>query len=82
MDTKLEKYYEDMNETFNSQGWAIFVEENLSPMFLAVSNIQSSKTEQDFWMNKGRADVLQFILKWPETVRQAQKENEDEETAL
>jgi hypothetical protein len=80
IDVELQKYYEQRNDMFSTQGWKDLVEdvENLrKPLF----NIKSIKTQDELQFRKGQIDIIDWVLGLKEMSDKAHKDLQEGEDA-
>ena len=70
MDQKLQHYYEELFNTFSSPGWA-YMTEDIEKMLAFTKDLTYTNTEQDLFVNKGRMDILNWILNFKGVAEQA-----------
>lgn len=78
-----EKYFRDLNDMFNSDGWKHLIEE-LKVNAMNVNSVELTKDSDDLMFRKGQLAIIANILNLPATVEQAQAEFEsgdEDETA-
>ena len=70
MDKETEAWYENQFELFNQKGWKDCLEK-AKEMTDAYNDIRNLNTSDDLWLNKGRLDMLDWLLTWEESVNKA-----------
>jgi len=61
MNKELQEYYDELFSMFASRGWG-FLAEDMGKLLDQVSLIDASSNEQELFANKGRVDILRWII--------------------
>lgn len=77
MDKATEKYYDDLQGMFMTDGWKEFMKE-LSANALQINSVEATKDNEDLYFRKGQLNILSFILSLESTVDHLQKEDSNE----
>jgi|TARA_S200002703_G_scaffold109237_1_gene94999 hypothetical protein len=77
MDKATEKYYDDLQGMFMTDGWKEFMKE-LSANALQINSVEATKDNEDLYFRKGQLNILSFILNLESTVDHLQKEDSNE----
>lgn len=77
MDKATEKYYDDLQGMFMTDGWKEFMKE-LSANALQINSVEATKDKEDLYFRKGQLNILSFILNLESTVDHLQKEDSNE----
>jgi hypothetical protein len=73
----LTKYYEDLIDTFSTDGWKLIMEK-VKEIRASVSDISYCKDQDEFLFKKGRVAELDYWLSFERLHRDAYKEIENE----
>jgi len=77
MDREEEKYYDDLQGMFMTDGWKELIKE-LSANALQINSVEATKDNEDLHFRKGQLNILSFILNLESTVDHLQKEGSNE----
>jgi len=77
MDKATEKYYDDLQGMFMTDGWKELMKE-LSANALQINSVEATKDNEDLYFRKGQLNILSFILNLESTVDHLQKEGSNE----
>ena len=77
MDKATEKYYDDLQGMFMTDGWKEFMKE-LSANARQINSVEATKDNEDLYFRKGQLNILSFILNLESTVDHLQKEDSNE----
>ena len=77
MDKEEEKYYDDLQGMFMTDGWKELMKE-LSANALQINSVEATKDNEDLHFRKGQLNILSFILNLESTVDHLQKEGSNE----
>jgi len=77
MDREEEKYYDDLQGMFMTDGWKELMKE-LSANALQINSVEATKDNEDLHFRKGQLNILSFILNLESTVDHLQKEGSNE----
>lgn len=77
MDKEVEKYYNNLQDTFMTDGWKDLMKE-LSANALHINSVEATKDENDLHFRKGQLNILSFILNLESTVDHLQREGSNE----
>jgi len=77
MDKATEKYYDDLQGMFMTDGWKELMKE-LSANALQINSVEAAKDNEDLHFRKGQLNILSFILNLESTVDHLQKEGSNE----
>jgi hypothetical protein len=77
MDKATEKYYDDLQGMFMTDGWKELMKE-LSANALQINSVEATKDNEDLYFRKGQLNILSFILNLESTVDHLQKEDSNE----
>ena len=77
MDKETEKYYDDLQGMFMTDGWKELMKE-LSANALQINSVEATKDNEDLYFRKGQLNILSFILNLESTVDYLQKEDSNE----
>jgi len=77
MDKATEKYYDDLQGMFMTDGWKELMKE-LSANALQINSVEATKDNEDLHFRKGQLNILSFILNLESTVDHLQKEDSNE----
>ena len=77
MDKATEKYYDDLQGMFITDGWKELMKE-LSANALQINSVEATKDNEDLYFRKGQLNILSFILNLESTVDHLQKEDSNE----
>jgi len=80
IDVQLQKYYEERNNMFSTQGWKDFVED-VETLRKPLFNIKSVKTQDDLQFRKGQIDIIDWVLGLKEMSDKAYKDLQEAEDA-
>jgi len=62
---ELQEYYEELFSMFATKGWE-FLAEDMKRVLDQVTSIDASNNEQELFVNKGRTDILRWVLGFKE----------------
>jgi hypothetical protein len=77
MDREEEKYYDDLQGMFMTDGWKELMKE-LSANALQINSVEATKDNNDLHFRKGQLNIISFILNLESTVDHLQKEGSNE----
>lgn len=77
MDKATEKYYDDLQGMFMTDGWKELMKE-LSANALQINSVEATKDNEDLYFRKGQLNILSFVLNLESTVDHLQKEDSNE----
>ena len=77
MDREEEKYYDDLQGMFMTDGWKELMKE-ISANALQINSVEATKDNEDLHFRKGQLNILSFILNLESTVDHLQKEGSNE----
>lgn len=77
MDKAEEKYYNDLQDMFMTEGWKELLKE-LSANALQINSVEATKDNEDMHFRKGQLNILSFILNLESTIDHLQKEGSNE----
>lgn len=82
MNLEDQKFFEACREMFMSDGWKAFQQEIVNG--IAAIRIEACESADDFWMAKGRLQILHQIAGWESAVlaAEAQASEDADEKAL
>ena len=66
----LQDYYEAIFSTFSSKGWEYFLED-AKKLLTQYQDIRNSNSNEEFMFNRGRVDVLLWIINFKELAKQS-----------
>lgn len=76
IDKELQTYYENQFDLFSSQGFRDFIEQ-VQNMYESYNEVTVLKDEKQLFFVQGQLDILQWLLKWQDTVLAAYKNLQD-----
>lgn len=77
MDKEVEQYYNNLQDTFMTDGWKELMKE-LGANALNINSVDATKDENDLHFRKGQLNILSFILNLESTVDHLQREGSNE----
>ena len=80
IDAQLQKYYEERNNMFSTQGWKDFIED-IETLREPLFNIKSIKTQDELQFRKGQIDIIDWVLGLKEMSDKAYKDLQEVEDA-
>jgi len=81
MDREQEKYYEDMQEMFNTAGWKALVQDSTARIeLLKIELLEHGQTGEDLHRAKGMVSELVTLVRLEEITKLERKQAEEEIT--
>jgi len=74
MDKETEKYCNDLQDTFMTEGWKELMKE-LSANALQINSVEATRDNEDMFFRKGQLNILSFMLNLESTIDHLQKED-------
>ena len=77
MDREEEKYYDDLQGMFMTDGWKELMKE-LSANALQINSVEATKDNEDLHFRKGQLNILAFMLNMESTIDHYVKEGSND----
>lgn len=79
MDIELQKYYENLLELFNTEGWKQF-QEDISDNMEILQDITTIPDEKQFWFRRGQIEAVSRILSYEQAIINSYEDFENAQT--
>jgi len=78
-DPELIKYYENLLELFNTEGWKQF-QEDISDNMEILQDITTIPDEKQFWFRRGQIEAVSRILSYEQAIINSYEDFENAQT--